>query len=115
MSTVESIIASLMSEIDRIVDRKVEEKVSERMSAMLRPAPEVFSDSHLVDATEIASTIFGDDVSTPKAIAAARKHVYNLANLGRIPYTRPTPRRLLFDPVAVRKALNDSRQESNAA
>lgn len=108
MSTVEIIVSSLLQEIERIVDRKVEEKVSERMSAMLRPAPEVFNDSHLVDATEIAATIFGDDVSTPKAIAAARKRVYNLANIGRIPYTRPTPRRMLFDPAEVRKALKDS-------
>jgi hypothetical protein len=63
-----------------------------------------------VDAIEIAK-ILGRDVSTPEAVHAARKHVYDLANLKRIPSIRPTPRRMVFDPVAVRKALKNFQQD----
>lgn len=110
MTTLEKIVGDLLSEIDRIVDLKVEEKLPEMIRALgIRAAPEEAAiPSHLVDAVEIADTILGRDISTPEAIRAARKHVYNLANIGRIPYTRPTPRRMMFDPVAVRKALNET-------
>ena len=122
MSTdIEEIVRTLLRrldlEIDAMVDRKVEEKLPEIIRALglkeARP-PESLDESNFVDAIEIAKML-GRDVSTPEAVRAARKHVYNLANLKRIPSVRPTPRRMVFDPVAVRKALKDSQQESHAA
>lgn len=107
--SLENIVADLLSEIDRIVDQKVEEKLPEMIRALgLKEAPEESDPATFVDAIEIAGKILGYDVSTPKAIEAARKRVYNLANQGRIPCVRPTPRRMVFDPIAVRKALKES-------
>jgi hypothetical protein len=115
MTPIETIVTNLLAEIDRLVDKKVEEKLPEIIRALtVRAAPEASDESGFVDAIEIAKML-GRDVSTPKAISAARKHVYNLANIGRIPCMRPSPRRMVFDPVAVRKALKESQQESNAA
>jgi hypothetical protein len=109
MSALEKLVSELLNEIDSIVDQKVEAKLPEMIRALgLRPAPEEGREAdHFVDAIEIAK-LLGRDVSTPEAIRSARKHVYNLANLGRIPCSRPTPRRMLFDPNAVRKALKDA-------
>lgn len=114
MSAIEKILNELALEIDRMVDRKVEEKLPEMIRALgIREAPEDPIADHFVDAIEIAK-ILGYDVSTPKATDAARKRVYNLAHQGHIPGYRPTPKRWLFDPIAVRKALKES-QNTKAA
>lgn len=74
-------------------------------AALLRPAgekePAVES---LVGALEIAE-ICGFDTSTDKARRAARQRVYDLARQGHIPSVRVSPRRVRFDPAAVRRRL----------
>ena len=117
---IEEIVRALLRAVDREIDAMVERKIEHKLPQIVRalgltevPAA-CAEESAYVDAIEIAK-ILGRDTSTPKAVRAARKHVYNLANLKRIPCVRPTPRRMVFDPVAVRKALKDSQQESHAA
>ena len=74
-------------------------------AALLRPAGESGpAIETLVDALEVAG-IYGFDTSTDKARRAAKQKVYDLARRQLIPCVRVSPRRVRFDPAAVRKTL----------
>lgn len=104
MTTIEAIVTNLLTEIDRIVDQKVETKLPEMIRALgLRETnPE---EEDLIDAVEVAKML-GRDVSTKHSILCARKHVYNLAQQKLIPAVRLSPRRLMFNRVAIRKVID---------
>lgn len=72
---------------------------------LLRPvgddAPAV---AELVDATEIAR-LMGEDLSTEKRKRAACQKVYDLARKRLIPSVRVSPRRVRFDPAAVKRII----------
>jgi predicted DNA-binding transcriptional regulator AlpA len=104
MTTIEAIVTNLLTEIDRIVDQKVETKLPEMIRALgLRETnPE---EEDLIDAVEVAKML-GRDVSTKHSILCARKHVYNLAQQKLIPSVRLSPRRVMFNRVAIRKVID---------
>ena len=104
MTTIEAIVTNLLTEIDRIVDQKVETKLPEMIRALgIRETnPE---EEDLIDAVEVAKML-GRDVSTKHSILCARKHVYNLAQQKLIPSVRLSPRRVMFNRVAIRKVID---------
>ena len=104
MTTIEAIVTNLLAEIDRIVDQKVETKLPEMIRALgIRETnPE---EEDLIDAVEVAKML-GRDVSTKHSILCARKHVYNLAQQKLIPSVRLSPRRVMFNRVAIRKVID---------
>jgi hypothetical protein len=60
--------------------------------------------AELVDAAEIAR-LMGEDLSTERKKKAACQRVYDLARKGLIPSVRVSPRRVRFDPAAVKRAF----------
>jgi hypothetical protein len=104
MTTIEAIVTNLLTEIDRIVDQKVETKLPEMIRALgIRETnPE---EEDLIDAVEVAKML-GRDVSTKHGILCARKHVYNLAQQKLLPSVRLSPRRVMFNRVAIRKVID---------
>jgi hypothetical protein len=104
MTIIEAIVTNLLTEIDRIVDQKVETKLPEMIRALgIRETnPE---EEDLIDAVEVAKML-GRDVSTKHSILCARKHVYNLAQQKLIPSVRLSPRRVMFNRVAIRKVID---------
>lgn len=109
----EKIVGALLTEIGNIVDRKVEEKLPEFIRALgLRDSqtgmksdaslPE--ENDHLVDAMEVAR-LLGCDLSSPRAINRAKKHVYNLARRELIPSVRISPKCVRFDLAKIKQVI----------
>lgn len=88
-----------------LIRETVAEEVEPIRHLLLRPAGEQPIDvEELVDAEEVAR-LLGEDLSTPARKRAALNRVYELARRKLIPSVRISPRRVRFNPAAVKKAL----------
>jgi hypothetical protein len=108
-------MSDLEKEINRIVDERVEKALEEKLPAIIRALgireAETESDG-LVDAVEVAKFL-GRDLSSPEKVLNAKKHVYHLARINRIPSVRISERNLRFDLAKVKEAL--AAKQSQAA
>lgn len=92
----------------QLVRDTVAEELEPIRDVLLRPAGDASPPpaSELVDAAEVAR-LLGEDVSTVRARKRAAQKVYDLARRGLIPCVRVSPRRVRFDPAAVRRHLEE--------
>lgn len=103
-------VGNFFDEFEERIRRFVRETVAEELApireVLLRPAGDASPPpaSELVDAAEVAR-LLGEDVSTAGARKRATQKVYDLARRGLIPSVRVSPRRVRFDPAAVRRRL----------
>ena len=89
----------------QVVREIVAEEIEPLRYVLMRPACEDAPElTELVDAGEIAR-LLGEDTSTERKKRAAVQKVYDLARRDLIPYVRLSPRRVRFDPAAVKKCL----------
>ena len=93
--------------IDELIEQKVREIVARELeplrSLLLKPIGEAEHDvDDLVDAIKVAE-MMGKDVSDDKKARASAQTVYNLARRNIIPSVRISPRRIKFDPRAVKR------------
>lgn len=105
----------LESAIQKMVDERVEKALEEKLPEIIRALgikeAEPESDG-LVDAAEVARFL-GRDLSSPEKVLNAKKHVYHLARINRIPSVRISERNLRFDLAKVKEAL--AAKQSQAA
>jgi hypothetical protein len=101
----------IKEQVRQEVDRALEEKLPEIIRALGIREAEPAHDGY-VDALEVARFL-GKDLSTPKNIVKAKKHVYHLAAQKLIPSVRLSERNIRFDLVKVKEAL--AARESRAA
>lgn len=90
----------------RLVRETVAEELEPLRDLLLRPAgedepPDV---EQLVEAAEVAR-LLGYDLSTDGARRRSTQKVYDLARRGLLPSVRVSPRRVRFDPAAVKRQL----------
>jgi hypothetical protein len=100
-------LMTLDEQIAKLVDERVEAKLDERIPEIIRAlAVREVEPEHrsYVDALEIAK-LLGRDVSTPKSIHKAKRHVYDLARRKLIPSIRISDRNVKFDLAEVKVAL----------
>lgn len=89
----------------QLVRETVAEELEPIRDLLLRPVGEATPDvADLVDATEIAK-LLGEDISTERKKRAAAQKVYDLARRQLIPSVRVSPRRIRFNPHAVKKCF----------
>lgn len=89
----------------QLVRETVAEELEPIRELLVRPASETAPDMpELVDAPEVAR-LMGEDLSTPRKRRAAVQKVYNLARQNLIPSVRLSPRRVRFDPEAVKRCI----------
>jgi hypothetical protein len=91
----------------QVVRETVIEELEPFRDLLIQPVgDEALAVRELVDATEIAR-LLGEDLSTDKRKRAACQKVYDLARKNLIPSVRVSPRRVRFDPQAVKRAFAD--------
>lgn len=90
--------------IEQIARDVFEQMMPEMIRALGLREAEPSESEELIDAVEVAR-ILGRDLSSPKKVLAAKKHVYNLARQNLIPSVRLSERCVRFDPVQVKKVL----------
>lgn len=100
MSELEEAVKAI---VRKEVERALEEKLPEIIRALGISEVEPQSDG-LVGVLEVAK-LLGRDLSSPENIVKAKKHVYNLARLKRIPSIRISQRNVKFDLAKVKEAL----------
>lgn len=88
-----------------LVRETVAEELEPIRELLIRPAGgPARGVSELVDAVEVAR-IMGEDLSTARKRRAAAQKVYHLARQNLIPSVRLSPRRVRFDPEAVKRCF----------
>lgn len=92
----------------QLVRETVAEEMEPIRDVLLRPAGDASPPPvpELVDAVKVAE-IIGEDISTDRARKRAKQRVYHMARCGLIPSVRLSVRRIRFDPVAVRRWLDE--------
>lgn len=111
-------LKELLEELFLEIDRKVEAAVDERMSALTprliteatapRDEPGEYGDALAV------ARIMGLDVETEEQKKSARNKVYYLVEIGSLPTTRLSKKRMRFDLSAVRRILTQGREQQSA-
>lgn len=91
----------------QIIRETVAEELEPLRDLLLKPVGEDLPEvAELVDAVEIAR-LLGEDTSTEWTRRAAAQKVYDLARRKLIPSVRVSPRRIRFNPQAVKKCFAD--------
>lgn len=103
--TVDQFFDEFKERFRQLVRETVAEELEPIRGLLLKPVGEEATDvAELVDAVEIAR-LLGEDISTERKRRAAAQKVYDLARRELIPSVRVSPRRIRFNPQAVKKCF----------